>query len=134
MENASDVADRLAMRARSGMRREGMGKTLSARAGAVARTHGVIVAIVVLQPCLCFGKEVKSAGKEKSSERAVKLHFRGLHGYIGYSADLPPRTVPVIVLLDLVADKTGGAKHQPARYSLGGSRQFTKPRRSTPRI
>ncbi len=45
-----------------------------------------IVLFVLLPSCLCEGKDDIAANSEPG---VVKAHWRGLHGYIGYSAARP---------------------------------------------
>ena len=47
-----------------------------------------IVLFILLPTCLCEAKEDNVANKTEAG--VVKVHYHGLHGYIGYSADLPP--------------------------------------------
>lgn len=44
----------------------------------------------MLPPCLLFGQEPEGAIKGQATSPKVAQHFRGLHGYIGYSATRPP--------------------------------------------
>jgi hypothetical protein len=49
-----------------------------------------IVLFILLPYCLCEGKEDPAVNKTETEPGVVKVHYSGLHGYIGYSADLPP--------------------------------------------
>jgi len=49
-----------------------------------------VVLFILLPSCLCEGKENTSANKTETELGVVRVHYRGLHGYIGYSAALPP--------------------------------------------
>ena len=49
-----------------------------------------IVIFIFFPSYLCEGKEDTTATKKETEPGVVKVHYRGLHGYIGYSANLPP--------------------------------------------
>jgi len=49
-----------------------------------------IVLFILLPSCLCEVKEDIAANKTETEPGVVKAHYRGLHGYIDYSAALPP--------------------------------------------
>ena len=49
-----------------------------------------IVLFILLPSCLCEGKDDIAANKTETEPGVVKAHYRGLHGYIGYSAARPP--------------------------------------------
>ncbi|MBW2632356.1 MAG: hypothetical protein JRC90_11495, partial [Deltaproteobacteria bacterium] len=49
-----------------------------------------IVLFILLPYCICEGKEDTAANKTETEPGVVKVHYRGLHGYIDYGASLPP--------------------------------------------
>jgi len=53
------------------------------------KTVVVNIFLLILTSHYCEAQESKSANKEKTKVGSVTSHSRGLHGYIGYSADRP---------------------------------------------